>query len=471
MFQFFVHRVRALAVIEFVADTVVCFGAVVIASTQIFQQSVLPDSKSAAPQIFQWAAAFALVMSLMYSFVGVYRRSSSVAGIWTLVKRSLLAVSIGAIIALAALIVQGKGSSTILLLGWAVFYVAIGALVVRSLVHALRKLSLGLRRVLIVGTGAEAHEVARDISAAGRAHSALVGFYPAGVDTDVDADVGSETTNVFSRALTLEQVAQKHRVDEIVVAVREQRGGSVPMTELLACRIRGIKVLDLAGFYERVHSEVPTDSLKASWLVYGQGFAQSPSRAFVKRCFDLVFSSILLILALPVMLLAMVAIRLESPGPIFYRQERVGLGGRSLMCRKFRSMRNDAEKDGIARWATKGDSRITRVGSFLRKTRIDELPQLISVLCGEMSLVGPRPERPSFVDELRPKIPFYDIRHSVKPGVTGWAQVRYGYCATIDDSKRKHQFDLYYVKNNSLSLDLLVLIETVSVVLFREGAQ
>jgi exopolysaccharide biosynthesis polyprenyl glycosylphosphotransferase len=178
-----------------------------------------------------------------------------------------------------------------------------------------------------------------------------------------------------------------------------------------------------------------------------------------------------LTIASPVMLLTAIAVRLESRGPIIYRQERVGLGGRSFMCLKFRSMRTDAEKDGVARWATKNDSRVTRVGSFIRKCRIDELPQLISVLRGEMSLVGPRPERPSFVAQLHEQIPYYDIRHSVKPGVTGWAQVRYSYGASVEDARRKHQFDLYYVKNNSLFLDLLVLVETVSVVLFREGAQ
>ena len=466
MFEMFAHQVKPLTVVEFFADTAVCFGAVLIAAT-LHQSGLLSDS--IAPQLFEWAAGFALVMSLTYSFLGVYRRSSSLVGMWPLVKRSLLAVLMGALIAFLALVVRGKGGAAIRVLEWAVFYVVIGALAVRGMVHLARKLSIGLRRVLIVGTGDEARGVARDITAPGKAQSALVGFYPAGVESDVD--LGSQATKIFSRNLTLEQVVNEQRVDEIVVAVREQRGGNVPMDELLACRTRGIKVLDLAGFYERVHSEVPTDSLKASWLVYGQGFYQSVPRAFIKRCFDLTFSAILLTLALPVMLLAMIAIRVESPGPIFYRQERVGLAGRPLICRKFRSMRTDAEKDGVARWATKGDSRITRVGLFLRKTRIDELPQLLSVLFGDMSLVGPRPERPSFVNELRQTIPFYDVRHSVKPGVTGWAQIRYGYCATIEDSKRKHQFDLYYVKNNSLLLDLLVLIETVSVVLFREGAQ
>jgi sugar transferase (PEP-CTERM system associated) len=243
------------------------------------------------------------------------------------------------------------------------------------------------------------------------------------------------------------------------------------MDDLLACRISGVPVLDLAGFSERSKGEVPTDSLKASWLIYGEGFVQGALRSGVKRLFDVVSSSILLLFAAPVMAVTALAIWIEGGGPVIYRQERVGLGGRTIVCPKFRSMRNDAEKDGVARWAQKNDSRITRVGAFIRRTRIDELPQLFMVLRGEMSLVGPRPERPSFVAELRQQIPFYDLRHSVKPGVTGWAQVRYAYGASVEDARRKHQFDLYYVKNHSLFLDLLVLIETVTVVLFREGSQ
>jgi exopolysaccharide biosynthesis polyprenyl glycosylphosphotransferase len=215
---------------------------------------------------------------------------------------------------------------------------------------------------------------------------------------------------------------------------------------------------------------VPTNSLKASWLVYGDGFVQGRARRLAKRTFDVVSSLILLILALPIMAITALAIRLESPGPIVYRQERVGLRGRPFMCLKFRSMRVDAEADGVPRWAARNDSRVTRVGAFIRKSRIDELPQLVSVLRGEMSMVGPRPERPAFVAQLRKDIPFYDLRHSVKPGVTGWAQIRYRYGASTEDARRKHQFDLYYVKNNSLFLDLLVLVETVTVVLFREGA-
>lgn len=274
---------------------------------------------------------------------------------------------------------------------------------------------------------------------------------------------------VLDPTAPLEQIVRKLKVQEIIVAAREQRGGVMPMDDLLLCRSRGVSVLSMAGFYERTHSEVPLESLKASWLVYGSGFVQGRVRRALKRAFDIVTSAVLLVLLSPVMLISAILIKLESHGPVLYRQERVGLGGESFQCLKLRSMRNDAERDGVARWASKNDSRVTRVGKFIRKTRIDELPQLISVLRGEMSMVGPRPERPSFVSELKKQVPFYDLRHTVKPGVTGWAQVRYAYGASVEDSKRKHQFDLYYIKNNSLMLDLAVLIETVSVVLFREG--
>jgi sugar transferase (PEP-CTERM system associated) len=296
----------------------------------------------------------------------------------------------------------------------------------------------------------------------------VVGFYAPNAEAALADGLPGR---VFEHSSSLYDVVAANDVSEVIVAVREQRGGALPMDELLACRIRGVPVLDLAAFGERARGEVPTESLKASWLIYGSGFVQGPVRTAVKRLFDVLSSSVLLLAASPVMLITALAIWIEGGGPIIYRQERVGLGGRVIVVPKFRSMRNDAEKDGVARWATKNDTRVTRVGSFIRRTRIDELPQLFSVLSGEMSLVGPRPERPSFVAELRKEIPFYDVRHSVKPGVTGWAQVRYSYGASVEDARRKHQFDLYYVKNHSLFLDLLVLIETVSVVLFREGGQ
>jgi sugar transferase (PEP-CTERM system associated) len=227
----------------------------------------------------------------------------------------------------------------------------------------------------------------------------------------------------------------------------------------------------LSAFYERIRGEVPIDSLKASWLIYGDGFAQDPMRTFIKRTFDIAASLFLIVLNLPLMFLAALAIFIESGGPVFFTQERVGRGGRVFKCVKFRSMTTDAEKDGVARWATTNDSRVTRVGRVMRKMRIDELPQLFNVLRGEMSLVGPRPERPVFVAQLKDQIRFYDVRHSIKPGITGWAQVRYSYGSSIEDAQRKLQYDLFYVKNHSLALDIQVLVETIRVVLFGEGAQ
>jgi len=461
--EVFAQRLKALTVLEFMADAFVCFAAAVLAFKQLGSLPALISE----PRVLKYAIFFALCMALMYTFVGLYRRGAALVGIWALVRRAFIAVFFGACIAYLALKIDGQDGYAIKLLGRVVCYVAVGAIVVRSFSYAARQSALGVRRVLIVGTGLEAKQVAADIHRAARTPAVLVGFYP----TSSDERTEVESARLLDASKNLEQVVREERIGEIVVAVRDHRGGGVPMSDLLACRIRGIRVLDLAGFYELVHSEVPTDSLKASWLVYGKGFGQSPARIFFKRCFDIVFSTLLLILASPIMAIAAIAIRLESRGPVIYKQERVGLGGRIFMCRKFRSMRIDAEADGVARWAVKNDSRITQFGMIMRKTRVDELPQLFSVLRGEMSLVGPRPERPAFVAELKKSVPYYDIRHSVKPGVTGWAQVRYGYCATIEDSRRKHQFDLYYVKNNTFALDLLVLIETVSVVLFREGSQ
>jgi sugar transferase (PEP-CTERM system associated) len=465
MFRVFRRGASASALMEVAMDGVLGFVAVLLAAVTIDMiphatlMSVLADH-----DVMLTAVGFAMLMALLHSFLGLYRHTGigPVSVLW----RLALAIVVGGYLTYLVLKQVAADGHPARLVTYAVVYLLVALLLVRGIVSLLRRL-FGEPRVIIVGTGAEALEVARDLGAGGRGHRRIVGFYPTASDTapavlDGDTLDGRET---------LADLVRKHGVSEIVVAVREQRGGGLPMDQLLTCRTQGVPILDLAGFYERTRAEVPIDSLKASWLVYGSGFVQGPLRRFAKRSFDIVSSGVLLVLGAPVMLLAALAIKLDSPGPVLYRQERVGLGGRRFMCVKFRSMRTDAERDGVARWATKNDSRVTRVGAFLRKTRIDELPQLLSVLSGEMSMVGPRPERPSFVAQLREQIPFYDLRHSIKPGLTGWAQVRYSYGASLDDARRKHQFDLYYVKNNSLFLDLLVLIETVTVVLFREGAQ
>ena len=443
-------------------DTTLCFLAVVLASAS------MPHLQGHLPT-FQWlvglAAAFALTAVFMFACLGLYRpaRLRFSAAFWRMLTATAIAGCISYPIFEATLGAQFAS----LFIPRAIWCLA-GCLLVGK--YAGRRLRKALRvpRVLIVGTGPDAAMVARDFRESKTMQRNVIGYVATPQDTS-GALAGLGQARVFDGSSSILELAVSHGIDEIVVAVRDQRGGNVPMDELLACRIRGIPILDLAGCFERARAEVPLDSLKASWLVYGKGFEQGKVRHVVKRLIDILGAAVLLTLAAPIMAVSAVVVHVTSPGPILYRQERVGFGGKIFMCLKFRSMRNDAEKDGVARWASKNDARVTSFGAIMRKTRIDELPQLFSVLRGEMSLIGPRPERPSFVAELRNHIPFYDLRHSIKPGLTGWAQVRSGYSATLEDARRKHQFDLYYVKNNSLMLDLLVLIETVSVVLFREG--
>lgn len=463
MIKVFQLHVSIATFLGMIADGLLCFFAIVLAASSI-HAGVQPVGLGSVPHPLLLASGFALFMSLLYAFAGLYRPTP--IGLSAMLRRTLFALVVGAYVTYLAVESMADGNYAGRLMMSALVYLLVGLVVVRGAMYLMRTLAT-TPRVLIIGTGPEAQSVAGDLRMLKRHERKVVGFYPADESAHSDNMLGQR---VFTRDQSIEEIVRNNQIDEIIVAVREQRGGALPMDQLLACRISGVPVLDLAGFYERAKSEVPIDSLKASWLVYGHGFVQGRGRLIAKRLFDIASSSLLLLLASPVMLLTMILIKLDSAGPIFYSQERVGLGGKGFMCLKFRSMGTDAEKDGVARWATKNDSRVTRVGAFIRKTRIDELPQLLSVLKGEMSMVGPRPERPSFVKELKEQIPFYDVRHSIKPGVTGWAQVRYSYGASIDDARRKHQFDLYYVKNNSLLLDLLVLIETVSVVLFREGA-
>jgi len=326
--------------------------------------------------------------------------------------------------------------------------------------------SLAKHRILIFGTGMRALEVERTLAQSDPTVE-VMGFYPSANENDNEVP----HNRILATSKSLTDTALELQVDEIVVALTERRGGSMPLRELLDCKLYGIRVLDLASHFEQTLGQIRLESLYAGWLVFGEGFDQTWRRQFIKRVFDIIGASVLLVLALPIMLLTALAIVIESGFPIFYRQERVGLNGRLFKVIKFRSMRNDAEKDGKPKWASANDDRTTRVGRVIRKLRIDELPQLICVLDGDMSLVGPRPERPYFVDKLVKDIPFYAVRHSVKPGVTGWAQVRYDYGGSFEGTAEKLQYDLYYVKNHTLFLDLVVLVDTVGVVLTGKGAQ
>jgi sugar transferase (PEP-CTERM system associated) len=270
--------------------------------------------------------------------------------------------------------------------------------------------------------------------------------------------------------MSLLEFVRQARIDHVVIAFDDSRG-KLPFDELLRCKFSGVKIEDGLSFYERITGRVHLDALKPSWMIFSDGFGRPWVTTAFKRLHDVVGSLVGLILVAPLSLVIAALIKLDSPGPILYRQERVGEGGRSFTLLKFRSMRQDAEAATGPVWATDGDHRATPLGKWLRKFRFDELPQMINVLRGEMSFVGPRPERPCFVEGLKNAIPYYGLRSAVKPGITGWAQVRYRYGSNVQDMIEKLQYDLYYIKNMSVLLDATILVQTVQTVLLGRGAR
>jgi sugar transferase (PEP-CTERM system associated) len=323
------------------------------------------------------------------------------------------------------------------------------------------------RRVLVYGAGQRTAPITALRRRADQRGFVLLGFVrPPGEELAIAPERLLQTEG------TLIDLCERHEVDEIVVAMDERRE-ALPIRELLDCRLAGIDVTELLTFLERETGRVRIDVLNPSWLIFGEGFKRGSLRLQSARVLDLLAASTLFVLTCPLMLITALAIALEDGwrSPLFYRQERVGFGGRIFRLLKFRSMRVDAEAAGQALWAQKNDSRVTRVGAVIRKLRIDELPQILNVLKGEMGLVGPRPERPQFVKHLAEKIPYYVERLSVKPGITGWAQLCYPYGSSEQDALEKLQYDLYYIKNNTLLFDIAILVQTAEVVLMGKGAR
>ena len=297
-----------------------------------------------------------------------------------------------------------------------------------------------------------------------------------GVDVVGYVQIGGDGKHVNDQAIIqydrpLREIVKEGRVDEIVLAVDDRRKG-MPVTDLLDCKMEGVDVVDLLTFFERETGKVNLELMNPSWLFLSDGFRVSTVRLITKRVFDVFVSLLLLPIFLPVMVLVAAAVWFESRGmePVIYRQVRVGEGNKDFTIYKFRSMGANAESDGVARWAEKNDMRVTRVGKFIRKVRLDELPQIFNILKGDMSFVGPRPERPEFVEDLEKDHSYYRERHRVKPGLTGWAQVCYQYGDSLEDAYEKLEYDLYYVKNYSIFLDLLIIIQTIRVVLAGQGA-
>jgi sugar transferase (PEP-CTERM system associated) len=320
-------------------------------------------------------------------------------------------------------------------------------------------------RVLIVGTGHTARTLAQQIGRQQDFAYRLVGF----VDERED-ETCVRQHDILGTSLDIDRIVAVRHVDRIVVGLSDRRG-RLPIEQLLRAKMSGVRVEDATTTYERLTGKILIDDLKPSWLIFSDGFRASRVTRFVKRMLDLSLSMILALITTPLMVLTGLAIKLDSAGPMLYSQERVGENGRVFKIYKFRSMRTDAEQAGKPIWARDRDDRITRIGRFIRKTRLDELPQLWNVMRGDMSFVGPRPERPFFVGQLAREIPFYLQRHAVKPGITGWAQVKYQYGSTVEDAMEKLRYDLYYIKHLSIFFDLTIVLDTVKVILFGKGAK
>ncbi len=454
-----------LAVVELVF--LFAIPAIVVAMLAWLEPSM---PSPATPAVLWQSLIFAGTVWLVMVTLAMYQRHgrrfrTEVAGT---ALRVLIAVSFGALV----LLVAGAAASELWLgLPAIASIVVIGMVLLGCTRFGFSILTRGdrlKRRALFLGAGQKTALAVHGKQLESELRSVrITGFIPLPSDRLRFED---------SRRIALEgpllDYARDHGIDDIVIASDELRN-ALPMNELMSCRLAGVNVLDLEAFSERELGRVTLEFVLPSWFVFTHAFDQTAWRRLTKRSFDLVVASALLVLSLPIMGIAALAIWIESGfrESVFYRQSRVGEGDQTFALFKLRSMRPDAEGDGVARWAQTNDDRITRVGRIIRATRLDELPQLWNVLRGEMSIVGPRPERPEFVRQLEQRIPYYRLRHSIQPGLTGWAQLRYPYGASVSDAMEKLRYDLYYIKHQGFRFDLQILLQTVEVVLFGRGAR
>jgi sugar transferase (PEP-CTERM system associated) len=315
-------------------------------------------------------------------------------------------------------------------------------------------------KVYVLGTGERAQRLVQ-----GLGQSRELGIDVTGWSGNVEGALTREAT-----AAHLMEMAAAHRVHRVIVAMPDRRG-SIPLQELLQLRLNGVRIEEATSWLEKMSGRIEVEQLYPSWLIFAEGFRFSSSFNLMRRALSTLMSLILLLVVLPILPFVILAIKLDSKGPVLYRQKRVGRAGHIFSCYKFRTMRQDAEADTGPTWAGDDDPRITRIGKFLRASRLDEIPQLWCVFKGDMAFVGPRPERPEFVEWLTKEIPYYGVRHAVRPGITGWAQIRYKYGNSVEDAKQKLQYDLFYIKNASLGLDILIMLQTIKIVLLGRGAQ
>lgn len=414
-----------------------------------------------------YAISFPIVIQLSALALGLYN-SKLREGIRGIMRRLLVSVAVGFFFVALVNPLYGEASLAIELLAFNALASFIVIACVRTIVVRIDFFGFNKRKVLILGAGKRAsiieRRMRRDVD---RQNFELHGFVVTAGDCDKR---GIQNENLIELDIPLVTYVVEHGIDEIVIA-NDERRGSLPVDELFACKVKGVNIIQLLDFLEREVGLIAVDLIYPSWLIYSTGFASTHDlRDALDWIFNASIAFVLFIITCPIMLLTIIIMKLDEgmKAPIFYCQERVGLNGKSFRIIKFRSMRVDAEKNG-AQMASENDDRTTRIGHCLRKYRIDELPQIYNVLRGDMGFVGPRPERPEFVQGLIKSLPYYNERHNVKPGLTGWAQLKYPYGASEADSLEKLKFDLYYIKHRSFLLDLLILIRTVEIVLFGKG--
>jgi sugar transferase (PEP-CTERM system associated) len=434
-------------------------------SAGFLSQRELHSSSLGRNHLFSKALLIAIVFQLALHLKDIYgfsgKRPSREYALRILQSLIMAIIAFSVIFYLAPELTVSRGILAASILFCSVFLI---------LYHTCLRLYFGSRvprtNLLVLGTGNLAREAVREILGHPELGIKVVGFVDDKPHLVGVSIVNPKVVGVYEDLPTL---VANHKIDRIVVGLQDRRG-KLPIKELLDFKTRGVAVEDVTTFYERVAGKIPIENLKPSWMVFNSGFGVSKGMLLKKRIIGLIISLSLLVVLSPLILLLMILIKLDSKGPIFYRQERVGQDGRTFMLFKFRSMYEDAESGTGPVWSQDGDKRITRIGRFLRRTRLDELPQFYNVLRGDMSLVGPRPERPHFVQHLAETIPFYPLRHIVKPGITGWAQINYGYANSLDHTIEKLQYDLFYIKNMSWVLDLLIMLETIKTVLVKKGS-
>jgi sugar transferase (PEP-CTERM system associated) len=462
MIRLFKHYVPHAVLFLGLLDVALLIAAAEIAYSIRLHQlgSIVEPIVDRLPQLF----TFALSLETAMIAVGVYG-ADALQSLRRAVARILVAISLGVIFLSVLFFLSPAITFWRSNLFYAMGIAAVSLIVMRILLGKMLGSHVFKRRVVVLGAGPRAARLKALQQQPGSAF-VVVGYVSM-----------SEANRVIPEAIARDAIYNlaDHVVllnaSEVVLALEERRN-ALPLKDLLRIKTTGVHVNDISTFFERETGRVDLQSVNPSWLIFSDGFSSGRMLSGVfKRLFDITASLLLLVLAGPVILLTALAVKLESKGPAFYRQRRVGLYGVGFDCLKLRSMRRDAEINGQAVWAEKDDPRITRIGRFIRKVRIDELPQCWSVLKGEMSFVGPRPERPQFVEDLEQQLPYYAERHMVKPGITGWAQINYPYGASIEDSRQKLEYDLYYAKNYSPFLDLLILLQTIRVVLWPEGAR